>query len=156
MRHFRYCDTVSDGGDVRGGSFDSLVAGSAALGSLRLDFSYFVIFVTLSKSFLQSRKLSGGPWLSKTGSCSRQDAKNAKSGKLNFLRLLRLCGRYPEFWFRLLFGISHRVAYFDIRISDLRLKTTLPPYWTKVQYTSTMAPCMVLSKSVFTRRKLYV
>jgi hypothetical protein len=30
------------------------------------------------------RKFSGGPWLSKTGICSRQDAKNAKSGSLIF------------------------------------------------------------------------
>jgi hypothetical protein len=32
------------------------------------------------------RKFSGGPWLSKTGICSRQDAKNAKSGSLISLR----------------------------------------------------------------------
>src|SRR6266481_9554036 len=31
-----------------------------------------------------------------------------------------------------------------------------PPYWTKVQYTIVMIPCMVLVKSVSTRRKLYV
>src|SRR4029434_9604478 len=54
-------------------------------------------------------KVSGGPWLSKTGICSRQDAKNAKSGSLISLRplrrrsghALRLCGRYSEFWLRL-------------------------------------------------------
>ena len=34
------------------------------------------------------RKFSGGPWLSKTGICSRQDAKNAKSGSLNFFAAL--------------------------------------------------------------------
>jgi hypothetical protein len=30
------------------------------------------------KSLRTLRKLSGDPWLSKTGICSRQDAKNAK------------------------------------------------------------------------------
>jgi hypothetical protein len=37
----------------------------------------------------------------KTGICSRQDAKNAKSGSLISLRPLRLCARYSEFWLRL-------------------------------------------------------
>jgi hypothetical protein len=39
-------------------------------------------------------QIFGDPWLSKTGICSRQDAKNAKSGSLISLRPLRLCGRY--------------------------------------------------------------
>jgi hypothetical protein len=56
-----------------------------------------------------SRKFSSGAWLSKTGICSRQDAKNAKFGRLIPLRplrrrsghALRLGARYSEFWLRL-------------------------------------------------------
>src|SRR6266536_5241761 len=51
----------------------------------------------MHKSLRTLRKLSGGPWLSKTGICSRQDAK---SGSLISLRPLRLCARYSEFWLR--------------------------------------------------------
>jgi hypothetical protein len=36
------------------------------------------------------------------------------------------------------------VSDFDIRISDFYLKTPPPPYWTKVQYTRVLDPCMVL------------
>jgi hypothetical protein len=36
------------------------------------------------KNLCSLRKFSGGPWLSKTGICSRQDAKNAKSRSLIF------------------------------------------------------------------------
>jgi hypothetical protein len=40
--------------------------------------------ITIVESFRGLRKLSGGPWLPKTGICSRQDAKNAKFGSLIF------------------------------------------------------------------------
>jgi hypothetical protein len=40
--------------------------------------------ITIVESFRGLRKLSGGPWLPKTGICSCQDAKNAKFGSLIF------------------------------------------------------------------------
>jgi hypothetical protein len=52
---------------------------------------------TILESITGLRKFSGGPWLSKMGICSRQDAKNAKSGSLISLRSLHLCARYSEF-----------------------------------------------------------
>ena len=55
----------------------------------------------MHKSLRTLRKIFRWPWLSKTGICSRQDAKNAKSGSLISLRPLRLCARYSEFWLRL-------------------------------------------------------
>ena len=54
--------------------------------------------ITIVESFRSLRKFSGGPWLSKTGICSRPDAK---SGSLISLRPLRVCARYSEFWLRL-------------------------------------------------------
>jgi hypothetical protein len=42
------------------------------------------LFIATLKNFRGFRKFSGGPWLSKAGICSRQDAKNAKSGSLIF------------------------------------------------------------------------
>jgi hypothetical protein len=51
----------------------------------KISFDFFAIF----KSFLRMRNFSDGPWLSKTGIYSRQDAKNAKSGNLISLRSLR-------------------------------------------------------------------
>ena len=47
------------------------------------------------KSWRSLRKLSGGPWLSKTGICSRQDAKNA-SRKLSFRPLRQAQGKLRE------------------------------------------------------------
>jgi hypothetical protein len=39
---------------------------------------FCVLCIAMFKSLRTLRKLSGGPWLSKKGICSRQDAKNAK------------------------------------------------------------------------------
>ena len=62
----------------------------------------YISFATFALHTLKcSRKFSGGPWLSKTGICSRQDAKRAKSGSLISWRPLRLCARYSEFSLRL-------------------------------------------------------
>jgi hypothetical protein len=59
--------------------------------------------IAIVESFRGLRKLSGGPWLPKTGICSRQaclersrkDAKNAKFGSLIFFAalstLIRTC-----------------------------------------------------------------
>jgi hypothetical protein len=50
----------------------------------RLDSLFCVLCIAMLKNLCSLRKFSGGPWLSKTGICSRQDAKNAKSGSLIF------------------------------------------------------------------------
>jgi hypothetical protein len=49
-------------------------------------------------ALLYIKVFASGLWQSKTGICSRQDAKNAKSGSLISLRPLRLCARYSDFW----------------------------------------------------------
>jgi hypothetical protein len=69
------------------------------------------------------RNFSDGPWLSKTGIYSRQDAKNAKSGNLISLRPLRLCGRYSGF------GCGFAALGDTLEISSW--KTTLQPFAVK-------------------------
>jgi hypothetical protein len=77
---------------------------------------------TLKLSLL-AQVLWGGPWLSKTGICSRQDAKNAKSGSLISLRPLRLCARYSEFWLRLRRARFSAIILVDlIVIIDIRFR----------------------------------
>ncbi len=79
------------------------------------------VFYAMLESFRSLRKFFGGPWLSKTGICSRQNAKNAKSGSLISLRPLRLCARYSESWLRL-----SRAGFFVVKNHFLLSRPMLP------------------------------
>jgi hypothetical protein len=97
------------------------------------------------------RKFSGGPWLSKAGICSRQDAK---SGSLISLRPLRLCVRYSEFWLRLRRTRSFVVVYFSLIPSSLCASRRIERSATSLNPTSRVILLSLLASSIRTRNPL--
>jgi|GEM_PF-1456819 len=65
---------------------DILTTKEATKGSGVFDHELRALCTAMLKSLRTLRKFSGGPSLSKTGICSRQDAKNAKFGSCHFDR----------------------------------------------------------------------
>jgi len=105
------------------------------------------------------RKFSGGPWLSKAGICSRQDAKSGSLISLRPLRrrsghALRLCARYSEFWLRLRRTRSFVVVYFSLIPSSLCASRRIERSATSLNPTSRVILLSLLASSIRTRNPL--